>query len=95
MSGEEEPIASLSGQYNNRGRFTIISGTATSREKQGRFQGLFRGSFFILQVPIRGRIINFLGRVSFDDDQTSFEGGWRIRGYRATGWIEGFLNSRD
>jgi hypothetical protein len=94
MEGEEESFASLSGQYNKRGRLIMISGTATSKDKQGRFQGVLKGSFFILQIPVRGRIINFFGRVSFNEDQTSFEGGWRIRGNRASGWITGSLNPR-
>ncbi|UCB58903.1 MAG: hypothetical protein JSV67_01000 [Thermoplasmatales archaeon] len=94
MDGKEESFASLRGQYNKRGRFIIISGSATSKDKQGRFQGVLKGNFFILQIPVRDRIINFFGRVSFNEDQTTFEGGWRIRGYRASGWIEGSLNPR-
>lgn len=95
MTGEEDPCVKLSGQYTKRGRYIIVSGTATSRDKQGPFQGVLRGSHFILQIPVRGRILNFVGRVSFNEDHTSFEGGWRIRGYRATGWIEGALNPRE
>lgn len=95
MTGEEEPCVTLNGQYNERGRYIIMSGTATFRDKQERFQGVLRGSYFILQIPVRGSILNFIGRVSYNEDHTSFEGSWRIRGYRGTGWIEGALNPRE
>ena len=95
VRNKEEPCVILNGQYNIRGRYIIISGTAISGDKQGRFQGILKGSYFILQIPLRGRILNFVGHISFDDDHTTFKGIWRIRGFRATGWIEGILNPRE
>jgi len=95
IKDKEEPCVSLNGQYTVRGRYIIISGTAKSGDKQGRFQGMLRGSYFMLQIPLRGRILNFVGRINFDDDRTSFEGACRIRGFRAAGWIEETLDSRE
>ena len=71
-----------------RWRYIIVNGIATNGEEEKRFQGYFRGSYFILQIPLRGRIANIFGRCTIDEDNT-FRGAWRARGIRITGWIQG------
>ena len=89
--GEERPFATLDGQYQSRWRFVTFSGTASTDDAQGRFQGMFRGNFIIIQMPVREKTVTVFARVSFD--QRNFEGNWRARGYRVGGWITGSLSS--
>ena len=91
LRGNDEPLASLDGKYQSRGRFIVFSGTATNGELEGRFRGIFRGNLVIIQLPVRGRVLTIYGRVSFDEQQLTFTGNWKARGYRAGGWITGSL----
>jgi hypothetical protein len=81
----------LNGNYHIRWRTLIVYGTTTNGEQQVRFQGLFRGSYFILQIPLRGRIINIFGRYIVDENH-DFSGRWIARGIGVNGWIRGSLN---
>ena len=86
--GSEEASIFLDGDFGMRWRYIVVNGIATNGEEEIRFQGFFRGSFFILQIPIRGRIVNIFGRCAIGEDN-NFRGAWRARGTRITGWIEG------
>ncbi len=88
---EEETRVFLNGNYRARGRFTVIYGTATNGEQEVRFQGLFRGNHFILQIPLRGRIVNIIGRYTIDENR-EFSGRWTARGTEINGWIKGTIN---
>jgi hypothetical protein len=92
FSGNQNPFASLDGQYRTRGRFVGFSGTASVGDKNGRFIGFFRAGVIILQLPVRGRTLTIFGVAAFDQDHTNFRGIWRARGYRAGGWITGSLS---
>jgi hypothetical protein len=91
VEGEEEPTVVLDGNYRFRWRFTIVFGLATNGEREVRFQGIFIGSKFMLQVPLRGRIINILGRFTIDENK-EFSGNWIARGTGINGWIEGTIS---
>jgi hypothetical protein len=88
IRGDDEPVVSLDGIYQSRWRCMVLHGVATNGEHQGRFQGFFRGAFFVLQAPFRGNIMNIMGRCCFTEDQ-GFTGQWRTRGNHLRGWIEG------
>jgi len=91
VGDEKEPRVYLDGNYRLRGKFTIVHGTATNGEQEVRFQGLFRGNHFILQIPLRGRIVNIIGRYTIDENR-EFSGRWTIRGTEIKGWIKGTIN---
>ena len=88
---EKEPRVYLNGNYRARGRFTVAYGTATNGEKEVRFQGLFKGSYFILQIPLRGRSVNIIGRYTMEENR-EFSGRWTIRSTELNGWIEGTIS---
>ena len=88
IRGNEDPIASLEGQYQVRNRFISISGTATNGEAQGRFRGGFRANNFLMQIPIRGQIITIFGKIRLNDEN-EFIGVWIGRGIPVRGWITG------
>ncbi|MFE3845906.1 PKD domain-containing protein [Thermoplasmatota archaeon] len=92
LDGERNTLINLEGNLRNRGRFIIVNGIANSDEGESRFQGLFRGKYFILQVPINNNIINILGQVKINSDDQEFNGLWRIRSNRINGWIQGSFN---
>jgi hypothetical protein len=91
VGDEEEPVVYLDGNYRLRGRFTVVYGTATNGEQEVRFQGLFRGNHFILQIPLRGKIVNIIGRCTIDENR-EFLGRWTARGTGINGWIKGTIN---
>ncbi len=91
VGDEEEPVVYLDGNYRVRGRFTVLYGTATNGEQEVRFQGLFKRSYFILQIPLRGRIVNIIGRYTIDENR-EFSGRWTIRGTGINGWIKGTIS---
>lgn len=91
IGDEEETRVYLDGNYRVRGRFTVIYGTATNGEQEVRFQGLFKGNHFILQIPFRGRIVNIIGRYTTDENR-EFSGRWTIRGTGINGWIKGTIS---
>jgi len=91
VGDEEEPRVYLDGNYRLRGRFAVVYGTATNGEKEVRFQGLFKRSYFILQIPLRGRIVNIIGRYTIDENR-DFSGRWTIRGTEINGWIKGTIS---
>ncbi len=93
INGNDEPIINLDGNYRTRWRFITVNGIASNGDNQVRFQGFFRGSYFILQVPIRGNIVNIIGRCRFDTDKQEFSGQWGDRGTRLRGWIQGSFTS--
>lgn len=88
IGDSEEAQIFLNGNFRARWRFLVVYGTATNGEKEVRFQGYFRGSYFYLQIPLRGTIVNIIGRCSFNENN-EFRGNWRVRGTRTTGWIQG------
>ena len=90
VRGSDEAQIFLDGKFRAGRRSIAVSGTATNGEGRVRFQGFFRGHFFILQIPLRGRIVNIFGRSSFNEDG-AFRGSWMVRGTstRITGWIQG------
>ena len=88
---EEEPVVFLDGNYRLRWRFTIVSGLATNFEQEVRFQGLFIGNQFILKIPLRGRIVNILGRFTINGNN-EFSGSWIARGIGISGWIKGTIS---
>ena len=85
--GSSDPLVYLEGEYNTRGRYKIIRGTATNGENQGRFRGFFYKNHFIIRVPTPRVIITIFGRCTFDEQ--SFEGNWRSRYSNYRGWISG------
>jgi len=86
--GSSEPWVNLDGNYNTRGRFKIIYGTATAGENQGRFRGVFIKNRFIVKVSISRISLTIYGRGTFDEQ--TFEGNWILRSPRRIGgWIEG------
>lgn len=91
VGNEEETRIYLNGNYRVRGRFTVVYGIATNGEQEVRFQGLFSGSNFILQIPLRGRIVNIIGRYSIEENK-EFSGRWTVRGTEINGWIKGTIN---
>ena len=88
VGNEEEPVVFLNGNYRARWRFTVVFGIATYGGQEIKFQGLFIGSQFILQVPFRGRIINIIGRFTVHENR-EFSGSWIARGAGINGWIKG------
>jgi hypothetical protein len=91
VGDEEEPTVFLEGSYRLRCRFTLVYGIATNGENEVRFQGLFRGKFFILQIPLRGRIVNIIGKCNIDENR-EFSGRCIIRGTGINGWIRGTIS---
>jgi hypothetical protein len=91
IGDEEEPRIYLDGNYRLRGRFTVVYGTTTNGEQEVRFQGLFRGNHFILQIPLRGKIVNIIGRCTIDENR-EFLGRWNLRGTGINGWIKGIIS---
>ena len=86
--GSSDPWVYLDGNYNTRGRFKIIYGTATAGENQGRFRGVFIGNRFIIRIPTPRISLTIHGRGTFDEQ--TFEGNWILRSpQRIGGWIEG------
>jgi len=93
INGNDEPIINLDGNYRTRWRFITVNGIASNGDNQVRFQGFFRGSYFVLQVPIRGNIVNIIGRCRFDTDKQEFSGQWSARDTCLRGWIQGTFTS--
>jgi hypothetical protein len=94
LAGEEEPRIFLNGNHRSRWRFLTVFGIATNGEQGITFQGFFRGTSFVLQIPLRGRIANIVGRCTFDENR-DFEGNWKLRGFfraNVNGWIRGTIN---
>ena len=91
VGDETEPRVDLDGNYRVRQRFTVVYGTATNGEQNVRFQGLFRAGYFILQIPLRGVIVNIIGRYTINEDR-EFSGRWTIRGTEINGWIRGTIS---
>jgi len=91
VGNDEEHRIYLDGNYRLRSRFTVVYGTATNGEKEVRFQGIFRGNHFLLQIPLRGRIVNIIGRCTMDENR-EFSGRWTVRGAEINGWIKGIIN---
>ncbi len=91
LKNSDEPIVFLDGTYRTIRHIKIITGVATDGDqRQFRFQGLLHGRYLILQVPIRGRIINILCQISIDENNNEFAGYWKTRGItRLSGWIKG------
>jgi hypothetical protein len=85
--GSSDPEVYLDGEYKTRGRYKIISGTATAGEKQGRFRGIFYSNHFIIRVPTPRITITLFGRCTFDEQ--TFEGNWISRYPYSRGWING------
>jgi hypothetical protein len=92
LNGERKSFADLEGTIKNRGRILIVNGIVEKDNMERRFQGLFRGSFFILQFPINIRIGNIFGQVRINSDTKEFTGLWKTRGSRLNGWIKGSFN---
>ena len=92
LNGDQKSFANLEGTIKNRGRIIIVNGIVEKDNRESRFQGLFRGSFFILQFPINNRIGNIFGQVRINSDTKEFTGLWKTRGSRLNGWIEGSFN---
>ncbi|MCJ7572598.1 MAG: hypothetical protein MUO82_12125, partial [Candidatus Thermoplasmatota archaeon] len=91
VGDEEETKVYLEGNYRLRGRFTVLYGTATNGEQEVRYQGLLRGNHFILQIPIRERIVNTIGRYTINENR-EFSGRWTARGIGINGWIKGTIS---
>jgi hypothetical protein len=89
LDGHRDSFANLIGKIRNRGRYHIINGLLENDDRENRFKALFRGNFFILQIPINNKIINIYGRVRFNPDYKEFDGLWRSRNNRLEGWIKG------
>jgi hypothetical protein len=90
VGDEGETRIYLDGNYRARGRFTVVFGTATNGEQEVRFQGIFKANYFLLQIPLRGRIVNIIGRYTVEENR-EFSGRWIIRGTEINGWIKGTI----
>ncbi|KYK33882.1 MAG: hypothetical protein AYK22_05950 [Thermoplasmatales archaeon SG8-52-3] len=90
IRGSEESNILLDGNYKTRSRFIVIWGTATGREKQGRFFGIFNENRFIIKVPTPRLSIKILGRCTIENQEIS--GNWICRLPESRGWIEGEFN---
>jgi hypothetical protein len=82
-----EPEVYLNGNYNSRGRYITVKGTATKDENQVNFRGIFFRNFFILQSFVGDRKGIIFGRCTIEDQ--TFTGQWRSRFPRINGWING------
>ena len=91
IRGSDEPLVCLNGTYHLRGRYIVVSGTATAGDRVGRFNGVFRGTSFFIKTPIRGGIRTVLGQCRFNDERHTFTGVWITRGIAARGWITGVM----
>ena len=91
IRGSDEPFVCLNGNYHMRGRYIVVSGTATAGERVERFNGVFRGTSFFIKTPIRGSIRTVFGQCRFSDERHTFTGVWITRGIAARGWITGVM----
>jgi hypothetical protein len=92
ISRDSDPDFLLDGDYKERGRFKVAWGTATARERQGRFFGIFTDNYFIIKVPTQRLTIRLLGR--YREVNQEISGIWISRIPYTRGWINGeFISS--
>jgi hypothetical protein len=93
INEKDQPVLFLNGRYQNRAWFKILHGTLTTTDnKQGNFRGIFHDNYFVLKATIgRGRSFIMIGSCTFNQEQSSFRGLWKIRATRINGWITGIF----
>ena len=85
--GQDELILSMEGNYQDKDRLIVIRGIVTVGEKEGPFRGAFKGNIFVIRMPVRGKAITLIGRISFNENM--FQGMWIGRPLNVKGWITG------
>ena len=85
----EEPSYYLNGNYQKKDKIISCSGTASIRDMEGEFKGVFKeegkgrlreGYFFEITITVEEEHIIFSGKYRLDENGEDFQGEWCIGG---------------
>jgi hypothetical protein len=97
MNKNKEPLINLEGMYQIKNKLIFCKGTANIKDKETRFNGVFRGNHFTLKIFVEKKPFLIIGKYKFEENNEDFQGLW-IWGFKdkkhdwGIGWISGTFN---
>jgi len=96
---KEKTITSYDdGYFKVKNNFIICSGNAKIKDKETKFNGIFKEKHFALKISAKEKPYLILGKYKLDENREDFQGLWIWNGFKektydkGIGWIKGTIN---